>query len=173
MMESQPRELAPSKEDAIDYTWLLVNALAAIVWPILRTGAGIEMPGLAGVIACVGIPVWAIQSHSRWVWHYWQLWIAFIGVYALSREKWEATRYQGRSRLFGAKRWALTLEAVLVLGVGAWFQQYPLGLMFLASGTGLCINEILARLVIRKQKLAMHNALVEIEIQRQRFNQGL
>lgn len=161
-----PREWleTPSQEQSFNCSLTVVETGANFARIPLRTHAGIRQPGMPGAFAFVLLMAWAAFSGSVACQWFFLFWCVMAVVHWLSRDEEQDSTYPGWTRGLGGRlsdRAACAVEAaaVLTLGFVLYHVEPPLGVLLLFSGACLGLSECLVRLILRRRRIAIRDAM--------------
>ena len=156
--------------------YFIGRAAAAVTQPFRRWWGGRQSPGIAGGLAFLVMPLWAVQTQDPLVFLYWQVWVVALIVYRLAQNRRAHSHYEGYPWLAAmiSKRYANEIEPFLILAIGyAVYQLAPgLGLLLMVSGGGIAVNEYSDWFIRRRSVIAYTDSQIEMENQRQAYKRG-
>lgn len=162
--------------DSIERIFMVANLWSTGFTVPIRRRFGREYPGYGGIVAFVGIPVFAAMTESQFVLLWWQFWIVMlacrrIGMFIREwRGDYEESPYQGESFIleklpYTNEHRAKGLEP-LCYGAASYFVPDPgLSMFFLSGAVSLWIVHLIHSQLRYKEWLSARDAQIAGERQ--------
>lgn len=184
-MPQQPQSERLTLAQTTDIAWRLGSLWATCFTIPIRSRLGCEYPGWGGLVAFLGMPVFAAYAHSEAVLWWWKAWIVILigrrlGTFIRERRgDFEASRYQGWPWL--AIRLPFVRTELRARAVEPWlyalasYAAYPhdagLGKFFLSGALALAVVNAIQRQLLYKERLAIRDAQIAMA-QHERMMRG-
>lgn len=168
-MGEQLQAPKPSFGDSIERIFVLANWWSVGFTVPIRRRFGREYPGYGGVVAFLGIPIFAALTNSDLVFMWWQLWVVMLVIrrmgmfYREANDDCEESPYQGESFIleklpFTNEHRAKGLEP-LCYGAASYFVPDPgLSMFFLSGAVSLWIVHLIHSQLRYKEWLSARDA---------------